>query len=291
MFYSSPFKIITQRKYNTWCKYTSRIDTYGSGCQHNCSYCYSKALLEFRHNWNYEKPKNSYISDIYTSISKLNSNHPIRMGSMTDCFQPLEEKEKITFETIKILNQFNIHYLIVTKSDLVSDDKYVNIYRNDLAHFQISITSTSNEFSSKFEKCSSISKRIYSIEKLYSLGFDVSIRLSPFIYTGVDYKVLNGIKCNKILIEFLKVNHHIEKNFAIDISEYTLKYGGHKNLHLDKKVLLLKNIDSFDQVSVGEYVSDHHTYFSNNFNYNKNDCCNLNFIDKKNVQQTELSFD
>ena len=30
------------------CKYPTRLDTYGCGCYHNCSYCYAKSLLEFR---------------------------------------------------------------------------------------------------------------------------------------------------------------------------------------------------------------------------------------------------
>ena len=28
------------------CKYNTRLDTYGCGCQHACSYCYAKSLLE-----------------------------------------------------------------------------------------------------------------------------------------------------------------------------------------------------------------------------------------------------
>lgn len=30
------------------CYYPTRLDTYGCGCYHNCSYCYAKSLLEFR---------------------------------------------------------------------------------------------------------------------------------------------------------------------------------------------------------------------------------------------------
>ena len=30
------------------CNYNIRLDTYGCGCQHDCSYCYAKSLLEFR---------------------------------------------------------------------------------------------------------------------------------------------------------------------------------------------------------------------------------------------------
>jgi DNA repair photolyase len=279
--FKSYYKDNCDRKYNTWCKYTKSIDTYGCGCQHECCYCYAKALLDFRKNWNPIEPKISYITEIEKTISELSKNDVVRIGKMTDCFQPIEKIEAITYETIKLLNKYSVNYLIVTKSSLVSTDKYLNIYDGELAHFQISMSSTDDKISSEYEKCTPTSERINAVEKLYKLGFDVSIRLSPFVYQFVDFKILNKIDCSKILVEFLKVNHFIKKSFNIDYSDYSLKYGGYNNLQLDKKVELIKNVDSFEELSVGEYVKEHHEYFSNNVNYNKNDCCNLKL--RKNV--------
>lgn len=39
-----------------------------------------------------------------------------------------------------------------------------------------------------------------AIEKLQKAGFDVSIRLSPYLPQFVDLSVINGIKCDKILV-------------------------------------------------------------------------------------------
>lgn len=274
--YSNYCKTVDNRKYNTWCKYTKMIDTYGCGCQHDCKYCYAKCLLNFRGNWNPNKPKKTYISDIINYIELLNKNDVVRLGCMTDCFQPIEKIEKITYNTIQILNQYKINYLIVTKSSLVSSDKYIKIYDKNLAHFQITITTTNDKKSIEYEKAPVPTERIKSIEKLYKLGFDVSVRLSPFVENNIDFKKLNKIKCIKILIEFLKVNHWIRKWFDIDYSQHTLKYGGYENLQLEKKVELINNIKGFEQVSVGEYVKTHHEYFKENVNHNKEDCCNLN---------------
>lgn len=30
------------------CNYPTRLDLYGKGCYHDCSYCYAKSLLAFR---------------------------------------------------------------------------------------------------------------------------------------------------------------------------------------------------------------------------------------------------
>lgn len=288
MTFGSPYKQLN-RKVNTWCQYTKRLDTYGCGCQHDCKYCYAKTLLEFRGLWNTKEPRSANLLDIKNSIKRLNSGDIVRMGGMTDCFQPTELKNRITYNTIKILNQFKIHYLIVTKSDLAASDEYIAIYDKNLAHFQISITSTDDKKSLTYEKATVPSKRIKSIEKLYKLGFDVSVRLSPFIYQNIDVSVINSVKCDKILIEFLKVNHWVKKFFDIDYSEYTLKYGGFNHLQLQMKIELVNKITGFNQISVGEYIYDHHLYFSENVNYNKNDCCNLNFKLKSNIVQLKLT--
>lgn len=288
--YNSPYKVIDQRKYNTWCVYKHRIDTYGCGCQHDCSYCYAKSLLDFRNHWDSKKPKKANLSQIKYILSEVPKNTVIRLGSLTDCFQPIELKERITYETIKLLNRFNINYLIVTKSSTVSNDEYIKIYDKNLAHFQVTITNTNNKEALRYEKASTITDRIKSIEKLYHNGFDVSVRLSPFIDGFIDYDILNSIRCDKILVEFLKVNHFIMKWFDIDYSDFMVKYGGYRHLPLFKKVVLLKNITGFKQLSVGEYVKEHHEYFSKFVNYNKNDCCNLdiNFKPYQKIIQLDL---
>lgn len=280
--FQSPYKQ-PNRKVNTWCRYTKRLDTYGCGCQHDCSYCYAKSLLNFRGLWKNPLPAN--LVTIKNKIKLLNSNDVVRMGGMTDCFQPMEMSKKITYNTILILNQFRINYLIVTKSSLVADPEYLKIYDKNLAHFQITVTSTDNN---NYEKASPINKRIEAIEKLHNQGFDVSLRLSPFLYQNVDCSVINNIKCDKILIEFLKVNHWIRKSFNIDYTDYTLKFGGFNHLELDKKIELTNKITGFNQVSVGEYVHNHYVYFRDNVNFNKNDCCNLKLKDSINYTQLKL---
>jgi DNA repair photolyase len=274
--FGSPYKQL-DRKVNTWCNYTKRVDSYGLGCQHNCSYCYAKSLLNFRGLWNSQAPLKSDLFEIKNNLSQLSKGEIVRLGGMTDCFQPMELKERMTYKTILLLNYYKIHYLIVTKSDLVSRDEYLQIYDKNLSHFQISITSTDKETSLKYEKAPIPAKRIESIEKLYKSDFDVSVRLSPFIEQYIDIDVINNINCDKILIEFLKVNHWIKKSFDIDYSDYSFKFGGFQHLQLCKKIDLVNKITGFNQKSVGEYVYDHYKYFRDNVNFNKRDCCNLNY--------------
>lgn len=258
------------------CNYPTRLDTYGCGCSHDCSYCYAKSLLDFRGLWNPKEPSIADIEKIRKKVAKLQGTTvPIRLGGMTDCFQPIEKKYKVTYETLKALKKYRVPYLIVTKSSLIADDEYIEVLDKDLAHIQITVTTTDDDLSLTYEKASVPSERIKAIEKLQALGFDVSLRLSPFIPDYVDYDILNNVKCDKILVEFLRVNTWIKRWFDIDYSDYKVKQSGYLHLPLNKKIELLKNITGFKQVTVCEDESHAYKYWKENVNYNKDDCCNL----------------
>lgn len=273
MEYKSFYKTVGGNE-GSLCHYPTRLDTYGCGCQHDCGYCYAKSLLEFRGLWNTREPAVADIEKIKKRLDKIERGSIIRMGGMTDCFQPVEKKYGVTYETIKAMNERGIGYLIVTKSTLVADDKYMDIYDKDLAHIQVTITTTDDAKARTYEMASPVSERIKAIEKLQEKGFDVSIRLSPYIPGNVDIDAINRIKCDKILVEFLRCNGFIRKTFPIDYSDFTLKAGGYWHLPLERKIEYLSEIKK-DQISVCDDVPEHYEYFKRNFNYNADDCCNL----------------
>lgn len=251
------------------CNYPIRLDTYGCGCQHDCSYCYAKSLLSFRGLRDEKEPSVADIEKVRKKVSKLEPGSVVRLGGMTDCFQPAEKQYQVTAELLCELNKRRIHYLIVTKSDLILE--YLDRLDPELAHIQISITFA------PCEKAVSTDRRIKAVEKLNDLGFDVAVRLSPFIPEFVDFEKLNSIGCDKIIIEFLRVNHWIEKWLPIGYDKYTLKAGGYKHLPLDEKIKLLSKVTGFSEVSVCEDVPEHYLYWRETVNHNKDDCCNLRF--------------
>ena len=203
----------------------------------------------------------------------------VRLGGMTDCFQPIEHKHRITLETIRLLNQRRVHYLITTKSATCVFPEYLEAYDKELAHFQLSITATDDWRGNRFETASPESERMRACETLSRMGFDTTVRLSPFIPEFVDTGVINAIDCGKILIEFLKVNPYVMRCFDLDYHDYTCKYGGHYNLQLERKIELADRLTDFDERSVGEYVKEHYLYFRDNYNSNPYDCCNLKGIE------------
>lgn len=257
------------------CNYPTRLDTYGCGCQHDCKYCYAKSLLDFRKNWNAERPSVASASEISKAIRKIKRGEVVRLGGMTDCFMPMEKDYRSTYKAIKLLNRRKVPYLIVTKSAMVADDEYIEILDKELAHIQVTITTLDDKLSATYEKASPPSERVQAIEKLFSYGYDISVRLSPFVPENVDFEALSRIKCDKILIEFLRVNSWVKKWWDIDFSEYTVHQNGYNHLPLQKKKEYISMVKGFKQMTVCEDEDEAYEYWKNNFNFNKEDYCNL----------------
>lgn len=263
------------------CHYPTRLDTYGCGCQHNCGYCYARSLLDFRKLWNPAQPSIANINRIrHTIRTKLKPGEIVRLGGMTDCFQPLERENRVTYQTIRALNEMGVGYLIVTKSSLVSEPEYLGIMDKSLAHIQISITITDEELCKRVEPgADSPEKRMRAAEILQEQGFDVAVRLSPFVPEFVDLDVINAIRCDKVVVEFLRVNSWIRKwltnlDAGVDLSIYREHHAGYDHLPLYGKILLLKGIH-FKEITVCEDVPAHQQYWEWHVNANPDDCCNL----------------
>ena len=158
---------------------------------------------------------------------------------------------------------------------MAADDEYIEIYDPELAHIQVTITATDDGKALEYEKADAISARIAAVEKLQALGFDVAVRLSPFIPEFIDFDILNGIKCDKVLVEFLRCNAFIRKTFPVDYSEYTVKQGGYRHLPLERKRYWLSKVTGFKELSVCEDEDEAYGYWKKNVNHDPEDCCNL----------------
>ena len=255
------------------CHYPTRLDTYGCGCAHDCSYCYAKSLLEFRGLWNPKDPAAADIDKVKRKLDKIAPGTILRLGGMTDCFQACEREKHVTRDTIRAMNERGIGYLIVTKSDMVAE--YAEYMEPALAHIQITVTCLDDGLykSLGYEKAPLPAKRVAAILDLQD-DFDTAIRLSPLIEEYMDFDKLNSLGIKKGIVEFLRANHWIKKWFDIDYTEFTLKAGGYDHLPLNEKCRILNRIEGME-LSVCEDVPEHYEFWKNHFNPNPDDCCNL----------------
>jgi DNA repair photolyase len=259
------------------CFYPTRLDTYGKGCYFNCQYCYAKNLLDFRKLWKPNSPAATSMKEMLQTIKKIPKGSVVRLGGMTDCFQPIEKIKRNTYKTIQLLNRKKIHYLIVTKSDLIINEEYLNLMSRKLAHIQVSIPTNDNKTLAATDNAKPFEVRKNVVETLQEQGFDTSLRLAPFLYSTADYDVINAIKVDKVLVEFLRLKSVAKSNplnKVISLNPYTYKEGGYYHLPFNTKMKVLRKLD-FKELSICEDVEAHYNYFLKNVCYNPNDCCNL----------------
>lgn len=119
------------------------IDTYRSGCYHDCRYCFTKQLNKNRslNNWrinNVSVIDNESVAKQFrdafdtgkksTNVTSiLRQGIPIKIGRNSDPFQPIEREIRATLNTLKIFNRYHYPCIISTKSDMVADDKYIEL--------------------------------------------------------------------------------------------------------------------------------------------------------------------
>jgi len=101
------------------CNLPFRLDTY-LGCGHNCTYCYARHLhARFPNHWNPENPRHISPEDLrkvfknaFTKRKRLDKidrlikqRFPIRLGTNSDCFQPVEGRLRITEKIFRKLSR------------------------------------------------------------------------------------------------------------------------------------------------------------------------------------------
>lgn len=287
---SGVFKEVTDREYlgflktvegneGSKCHYPTRLDTYGCGCGHDCDYCYAKDMIinfSGAEEWDPIHPKIADTWRIENRIKRgeLKQGDIVRLGGLTDCFQPAELKYRTTLKTIEILNKYGIGYLIVTKSHLVANPEYIEIMDPTLAHIQLTITTLDDALAAKHEKASPPTMRVAALEKLSALGYDTFFRLSPYVNGWMDFDAMNRVRCDKCLVEFLRVNTTIARRFGADISDFPVRDAGYLHYSLEHKLEVLSKIKNM-QITVCDDCTEHYDYFRDRFNPNPDDCCNL----------------
>jgi hypothetical protein len=153
------------------------------------------------------KPK--CVSGSWKRIRPLiESRLPLRIGAVTDCFQKyMESRTHAGLEILKILTEAKYPGQIVTKSDLLGEDEYVNAMREnrDNLLIQFSVTTASDQISSRLEpRAPRSSRRLKALARLVHEGFFTAVRINPLfpIYPDTTLTKLhsqNGLRGEALL--------------------------------------------------------------------------------------------
>jgi DNA repair photolyase len=155
------------------------------GCEFSCYYCYARRW--FKRFGLLEKtgivkaiPKKNLPEDLEKLMKKRKRlSHPVLLSSITDPYQPLEEKSMVTRNVLEILRKYNSQIMIQTKGEIVKRD-YDLLNKNSIV--SISISTLDEEKSKMIEpKAPNPWKRIDILNYLNEKNVKVTLFLDPII--------------------------------------------------------------------------------------------------------------
>ncbi|HRH89918.1 MAG TPA: PA0069 family radical SAM protein [Rubrivivax sp.] len=161
------------------------------GCEHGCIYCYAR-------------PTHAYLNlspglDFETRIvAKVNAAERLRealsrpgyrpqmlnLGSVTDAYQPVERRLRITRSLVELLAESRHAFSIITKSSLVERDLdlIAPMAASRLAAVYVSITTLDAQLARVMEpRAAAPHRRLQTIERLANAGVPVGVSVSPVI--------------------------------------------------------------------------------------------------------------
>lgn len=187
------------------------------GCQHGCKYCYADFIKRFTGHSN--EDWGSFVDVKINAADKIklktiNKNSTILIGSVTDPYQPIEKKYKITRQCLTKLLVYQPKIEILTKSKLILRDVDILKQFKNLK-VGVSIGIQDNEFSKELEPLSSSpNERIEVLKILNKENINTYLFISP-IFPGItDYKRLIKMAnkyVNKILFENINIRNNNRK--------------------------------------------------------------------------------
>lgn len=199
------------------------------GCLHACKYCYASFMKRFT---GHEEEWGTFI-DIKTCDKPLNINKlkgkEIFMSSVTDCYNPSEEKYLITRKILESLINAECHLTISTKSNLILRDLDLLKQIKNLT-VCISINTVDEKFRSDMDKASSIESRIDTLKFLHENGINTVVFMSPIFPYITDFKKIIE-KTKNYTDEYWFENLNLRGSYKKTIMNYINKEYPHLYSH------------------------------------------------------------
>ena len=160
------------------------------GCPHRCMYCYAEFMKRFS---NHEEPWGTFtdvkIRSHATRPVPLQGTS-VFLSSVTDCYNPLEEKYCITRKLLEQLRYSGAKITVLTKSALVLRDIDILKTMPDIT-VGFSMNTDCDSFRREIEpEASSVLERLHALKTLKENGIKTWVHISPMFPVLTDWKGL-----------------------------------------------------------------------------------------------------
>jgi DNA repair photolyase len=169
------------------------------GCEHGCIYCYARPTHEylgFSSGLDFEtkimvKERAPELLREELSAKKWKPQI-IVMSGVTDCYQPVERKLKLTRRCLEVLLEFRNPVAIITKNFLVTRDIDLlsELAKYDCASVTVSVTTLDTKLRNVMEPRTSPPRaRLNALRKLSEAKIPVSVNVAPIIPGLTDHEM------------------------------------------------------------------------------------------------------
>jgi len=174
------------------------------GCEHGCAYCYARptheylglsAGLDFETRILVKHDAPALLRAALMAKSWQPKN--IAFSGVTDCYQPIERKLRLTRQCLQVLQEFKNPASFVTKNALIARD--LDVLRDMAAwggmRVFISITTLDSQLTRILEPRTSVpARRLWAVEQLANAGVPVGVMVAPVIPAITDHEMLGIMK-------------------------------------------------------------------------------------------------
>jgi DNA repair photolyase len=178
--------------------FTWSINPY-RGCEHGCIYCYARPTHEYfglGAGLDFET-KIFVKTDAPALLRKELMSEKWRpevvsISGVTDCYQPVERRLRLTRQCLEVLAEFRNPIGIVTKSHLVTRDIDLlgRLAEHNAAIVFVSVTTLDPELSAKMEpRASSPQRRLDAIRELTNAGIHAGVMVAPLVPGLTDHEM------------------------------------------------------------------------------------------------------
>lgn len=216
-----------------FCSTPLRLDSYNS-CQYGCEYCFARTRqgygrtsdLQIANPTSLERRLDRVFSGQITSaLDEFISNRiPFQLGGMNDPFSPIELKEKVSLQYLKILKRYNYPVMISTKSTMIANDDYLNVLYDSNTYVRFSMTIIDSQLKPLIEKSAKIEHFLIASKKLSQINIPVAFRFQPIIpffenHADTILDLAKDANVKHISAEYLKVSIDSNKKFGINLKK------------------------------------------------------------------------
>ena len=180
--------------------FSASINAY-RGCEHGCIYCYARPTHEylgFSAGLDFESRimvKENAPQILRKELaSRKWKPQPLAMSGVTDCYQPIERKLKLTRGCLEVLRDFRNPVCIITKNHLVTRD--IDLLQEfaswNGAAVYVSVTTLDSTLTPRLEPRTSLPQhRLAAVRALSTAGIPVGILMAPVIPGLTDHEMPN----------------------------------------------------------------------------------------------------